>query len=95
LTVTETLELVSFLCYAVFVNWSFWMSRNRFNNLTIPELVGIVIGAIVIATLAIGLQAWLLSLVLSWFGIALEFWKSVVVVILIGMLFGGARSSSN
>lgn len=71
------------------------MSRNRFNNLTIPELVGIVIGVIVIATLAIGLQAWLLSLVLSWFGIALEFWKSVVVVILIGMLFGGARSSSN
>lgn len=71
------------------------MSRNRFNNLTIPKLVGIFIGAIVIATLAIGLQAWLLSLVLSWFGIALEFWKSVVVVILIGMLFGGARSSSN
>lgn len=71
------------------------MSRNRFNNLTIPELVGIIIGVIAIAVLAIGLQAWLLSLVLSWFGVTLEFWKSVVVVILIGMLFGGARSSSN
>lgn len=71
------------------------MSQNRFNNLTIPELVGIIIGVIVIAVLAIGLQAWLLSLVLSWFGVTLGFWKSVVVVVLIGMLFGGARSSSN
>lgn len=71
------------------------MSRNHFNNLTIPELVGIIVGVIAIATLAIGLQAWLLSLVLSWFGVALGFWKSVVIVVLIGMLFGGARSSSN
>ena len=71
------------------------MSRNRFNNLTIPELVGIIIGVITIAVLAIGLQAWLLSLVLSWFGVVLGFWKSVVIVVLIGMLFGGARSSSN
>jgi uncharacterized membrane protein len=71
------------------------MSRNRFANLSIPELVGIIIGVIAIAILAIGLQAWLLSLVLSWFGIALGFWKSVVIVVLIGMLFGGARSSSN
>jgi uncharacterized membrane protein len=71
------------------------MSRNRFNNLSVPELVGIIIGVIAIAVLAIGLQAWLLSLVLSWFGVALGFWKSVVIVVLIGMLFGGARSSSN
>ena len=71
------------------------MSRNRFDNLSIPELVCIIIGVIAIAVLAIGLQAWLLSLVLSWFGIALGFWKSVVIVVLIGMLFGGARSSSN
>jgi hypothetical protein len=71
------------------------MTRNHFNNLTIPELVGIIVGVIVIATLAIGLQAWLPSLVLSWFGVALGFWKSVVIVVLIGMLFGGARSSSN
>lgn len=71
------------------------MSQNRFDNLTIPELVVIIIGVITIAVLAIGLQAWLLSLVLSWFGVALGFWKSVVIVVLIGMLFGGARSSSN
>lgn len=71
------------------------MSRNRFDNLSIPELVGIIVGVVVIAVLAIGLQAWLLSLVLSWFGVALGFWKSVVIVVLIGMVFGGARSSSN
>lgn len=71
------------------------MSRNRFDNLTIPELVGIIVGVIAIATLVIGLQAWLLSLVLSWFGVVLGFWKCVAIVILIGMLFGGARSSSN
>jgi len=71
------------------------MPQNRFDNLTIPELVVIIIGVITIAVLAIGLQAWLLSLVLSWFGVVLGFWKSVVIVVLIGMLFGGARSSSN
>ena len=71
------------------------MTQNRFDNLTILELVCVIIGVIAIAVLAIGLQAWLLSLVLSWFGVVLGFWKSVVIVILIGMLFGGARSSSN
>ena len=71
------------------------MSQNRFDNLTILELVGTIIGVIVGLVLIIGLQAWLLSLVLSWFGIALGFWKSVVIVVLIGMLFGGSRSSSN
>ena len=71
------------------------MSRNRFDNLTIPELVVIIIGVIAIAVLATGLLAGILSLVLSWFGVTLGFWKSFVVVVLIQMLFGGARSSSN
>lgn len=73
------------------------MSRNRFLNadLSIPELIGFVIGIIVVASLIIAFQAWLLALVLSWFGVALGFWKSVVVVVLIGMLFGSTRGSSN
>jgi len=47
------------------------MSRNRFssNNLSIPELIGFGLGIIVITSLIIAFQAWLLALVLSWFGI--------------------------
>lgn len=73
------------------------MSRNRFSssNLSIPELIGFGIGIVVVTSLIIAFQAWLLALVLSWFGIVLGFWKSVVVVILIGMLFGSTRVSSN
>jgi hypothetical protein len=69
------------------------MTRNR-KNLNISELIGFSLGIVVLAVLVVSFQAWLLGLVLSWFGITLGFWKSVVVVILIGMLFGGSRSIS-
>jgi hypothetical protein len=73
------------------------MSRNRFSNanLSIPEIIGFGLGIIIITSLIVAFQAWLLALVLSWFGITLSFWKSVVVVVLIGMLFGSTRASSN
>ncbi len=44
---------------------------------------------------ALSLQAWLLSVILGWFSISLGFWKCFLIVFLIGMLFGGSRSSSS
>jgi hypothetical protein len=54
--------------------------------------------ALAIIALAFGvlsLQAWLLSVILGWFSISLGFWKCFLIVFLIGMLFGGSRSSSS
>lgn len=54
-------------------------------------------GAIAIIVLGFGFlafQAWLLGIVLGWFGLALGFWQCFLIVFLIGCLFGGSRASS-
>lgn len=58
---------------------------------TVPLGVFLVIIAGAIALL--GLQAWVLGVVLGWFGITLAFWKCLVIVLLIGTLFGSSRSN--
>lgn len=70
------------------------MSR-KFNNLSPAEMIAAVVIILLLAVGLVAFQAWLLGVVLGWFGVTLGFWKNVVIVILIGMLFGGARSSSN
>lgn len=67
---------------------------KKFNNLTASEIALLVIFALVLGIGIIAFQAWLLGIVLGWFGVVLGFWKNVVIVLLINMLFG-ARSSSN
>lgn len=48
-----------------------------------------VAGVLTLAFGILSLEAWLLLVVLGWFGIhALTFWKAVVVVLLISALFG-------
>lgn len=66
---------------------------KRTNN-SIPELVGIIIGVIIVAALAFWFQAWLLGIVLGWFGVQLEFWKTLVIIILLNSIFGGSRVSN-
>lgn len=63
-------------------------------SMTVPEIIGILAGAIVIAVLAVWFQAWLLGVVLGWFGVHLEFWKNVVIIILLNSIFGGSRASN-
>lgn len=63
-------------------------------SMTVPEIVGIIIGVIVVAALAIWFQAWLLGVVLGWFGVQLEFWKTVVIIILLNSIFGGSKVSN-
>ena len=69
------------------------MSRKL--NLKPAEMIVLVAIIILLVVGVIAFQAWLLGLVLSWFGVNLAFWKTVVIVLLIGMLFGSSRSSSN
>jgi hypothetical protein len=62
---------------------------------TWAEIIGMIIAVIIIATICILLQAWVLGLVLGWFGVTLAFWKCLVIVLLVSSLLGAARSSSN
>ena len=58
-------------------------------NKTVAELIGYTFGVLTVGFAVLSLEAWLLMLVLGWFGIhALTFWKAVVVVLLISALFG-------
>jgi hypothetical protein len=62
------------------------------------ESVGFYAGAavaiIVFAALIVWFQAWLLGVVLGWFGVKLALWQCAVIVLLIGSLFGASRSSN-
>ena len=58
-------------------------------HVSLGVFVTIIAGAIAL----LGLQAWVLGVVLGWFGITLAFWKCLVIVLLIGTLFGSSRSN--
>jgi len=56
--------------------------------------IGVIAGAVVILTASILFEAWLLGLILSWFGVSLTFWQNVVIVVLANMIFNNSGSSS-
>ncbi len=59
---------------------------NTAQMLFLLALLILLVGAV------LALKAWLLVLVLGWFGItALGFWKAVVAVVLLDLLFAAAR----
>lgn len=49
-------------------------------------------GILILAFGVLALQAWLLGIVLGWFGVALGFWQCFLIVFLIGSLVGGSSS---
>jgi hypothetical protein len=59
----------------------------------IPELIGYIVGFIVLTLLAWAFQAWLLEVVLGWFGVTQGFWKCAVIIFLVNVLINGSRSS--
>ena len=63
-------------------------------NVTPIQMIALVTLIICLAVGVIAFQAWLLGVVLSWFGVSLAFWQNVVIVLLIGSLIGGVRSSN-
>jgi hypothetical protein len=62
---------------------------------SIAGLIGTILALIVFAIGCLFLQAWVLGLVLGWFGVTLAFWKCLVIVLLVNSLLGAARNSSN
>ena len=55
--------------------------------------LGIIAGAVVIVTASILVEAWLLGLILSWFGVSLTFWQNLVIIVLANMIFKNSGGS--
>lgn len=56
--------------------------------------LGVVFGAIAFVVASLCVEAWLLGIILSWFGVALTFWKNLIIVVLANMIFKNSGSSS-
>ena len=49
--------------------------------------LGVVFGLIVLATVGLLFEAWLLGLILSWFGVSLTFWQNFAIIFLANLIF--------
>jgi hypothetical protein len=64
----------------------------KYNFLTPAAIAGIAIFVIALGFGILSLQAWLIGIVLGWFGVTLGFWKCFLIAFLLGCLFGGGAS---
>jgi hypothetical protein len=55
--------------------------------------LGIAFGVIVLAVAALFFEAWLLGLILSWFGVSLTFWQNFLIILLANAIFKPAGGS--
>lgn len=69
--------------------------KYDFEGKSVGFVIGIVIGVLTVAALALLLQAWLLMMVLSWFAIKLTIWQCAAIVFLANMILSSAKSSSS
>jgi hypothetical protein len=49
--------------------------------------LGVVFFAIVIVVVSVLFEAWLLGLILSWFGVTLSFWQNFAIIFLANLIF--------
>jgi hypothetical protein len=49
--------------------------------------LGFAFGVIVIAVAGLFFEAWLLGLILSWFGVSLTIWQNLAIVFLANLIF--------
>lgn len=67
--------------------------RDSISDLTLPQAVAVVALFALLGFGFLALKAWLLLLVLGWFGVtAFGFWKAVVAILLLDLLIGVARN---
>jgi hypothetical protein len=55
--------------------------------------LGVVFGVIVLATAGLLFEAWLLGVILSWFGVSLTFWQNFAIIFLANLIFKSNVSS--
>jgi hypothetical protein len=49
--------------------------------------IGITFGVIVLVVAGLLFEAWLLGLILSWFGVTLSFWQNFAIIFLANLIF--------
>lgn len=49
---------------------------------------------IVIATAGLFFEAWLLGIILSWFGVSLTFWQNLAMIVLANLIFNSTGGST-
>ena len=49
---------------------------------------------IVLATVGILFEAWLLGVILSWFGVSLTFWQNLAMIVLANLIFKNTGGTS-
>jgi hypothetical protein len=57
-------------------------------------IIGAVVGVVVVATAALFFEAWLLGVILSWFGVSLTFWQNLLIILLANAIFKNTGSSN-
>lgn len=58
------------------------------------SLLGLAFGAIVLATAGLFFEAWLLGVILTWFGVSLTFWQNFAIIFLANAIFKNSGGSS-
>ena len=67
------------------------MTESKYDELA--KAAGEAFGVMLVGAAFCALKAWLLVLVLGWFGVTfLTFWKAVVVIILLNLIFSTSRN---
>ena len=56
--------------------------------------LGAAFAIIVVAVAALCLQAWVLGLILSWFGVSLSFWQNLLIILLADSIFKNSKGSN-
>lgn len=56
--------------------------------------LGVAFGALVIVTASLLFEAWLLGLILSWFGISFTFWQNLAMIVLANLILKPTGGSS-
>jgi hypothetical protein len=55
---------------------------------------GLAFGVIVLFVAGLFFEAWLLGLILSWFGVSLTFWQNFAIIFLANAIFKSTGGSS-
>jgi hypothetical protein len=56
--------------------------------------LGVAFFAIIIVVASVLFEAWLLGLILSWFGVSLTFWQNFAIIFLANLIFKPTGVSS-
>jgi len=56
--------------------------------------VAAIFAVIVIAAAGMLFEAWLLGVILSWFGVSLTFWQNLAMIVLANLIFKNSGGSS-